>query len=321
MTRYARQIQLSDVGQDGQNRLQAAHVLVIGAGGLAAGVLPLLAGAGVGHLTIVDHDVVDQTNLHRQHLFTETDCGSSKAIAAAQRCTSINSDCTVNPICDRLTPTNAPELIAGADIVVDCADSYAVSYTLSDLCLTSQTPLITASVLGFTGYVAGVCGTAPSLRALFPDAPSQTATCATAGVMGPMVTALGALQAQMVLNTLLNISPSSLGQILNLDGKTWRSSGFRFDTAPEPDHGFRFVSADSLSDTDIIIDLRGPDEAPTLIHKRAKRILPNDLNDHLHPHPARLALCCASGLRAWRAAETLHPNWPDEIVLVAASAS
>ncbi|MEM9580813.1 MAG: ThiF family adenylyltransferase, partial [Pseudomonadota bacterium] len=135
MSRYARQVLLPEVGQSGQDRLAKAKVLVIGAGGLAAPALPLLAGAGVGRLTIVDGDDVALSNLHRQTLFTEADCGSSKAQVAASRCAAINSDIRVNALPKSLTPATAPDLVAGSDLVMDCADSHAVSYLLSDICL------------------------------------------------------------------------------------------------------------------------------------------------------------------------------------------
>ncbi len=319
MTRYARQIMLPQVGQAGQDRLSAAHVVVIGAGGLGAPVLPLLAGAGIGRMTIVDPDTVDQSNLHRQHLFTEADIGASKADTAATRCRAINSDISATSHHAALTPLNVAPLCDTADLVLDCADSYAVSYILSDYCFAQNIPMITASALGFSGYVAGTCGTAPSLRALFPDAPDNAANCATAGVMGPVVTALGAMQAQMALNVLLALSPSPLGQILNYDGASGRSSSFRFNTAPEPEHAFRFVHPSELSDADTIVELRPAEEAQTPAHPEAKRILSNDLETKLQPKSTRLALCCATGLRSWRTADRLAQFWPGEIVLVAAS--
>lgn len=318
MNRYARQIQLPEVGAEGQAALSIAHVVVIGAGGLAASALPLLAAAGIGQITILDPDTVEQSNLHRQTLFTETDVGQPKATGAAARCQAINSDITVIGKPMALTPLNVTDTIIDATLVLDCADTYAVSYTLSDACHPRGIPLITASALGFSGYVAGTCGTAPSLRALFADAPASGATCATAGVMGPIVTTLGALQAQMALNTILGLSPSSLGQILNLDGQTFRTSGFRFDAAPEPNTRFRFAHPEQLTDQDTIIELRDKNEAPTPAHPNAKRITTNTLNT-LSPNNTRLALCCATGWRSWRAAEHLKPIWPGEIVLVAAA--
>ncbi len=321
MSRYARQMILPEVGAQGQAALTSAHVLVIGAGGLAASALPLLAGAGVGRITIVDGDRVELSNLHRQTMFTEADQGHRKAEVAAARCAALNSEIAVEAVVATLTPANAPALMEDVTLVMDCADSYAVSYTLSDLCLTQDIPLITGSALALSGYAAGVCGGAPSLRALFPEAPESGASCATAGVMGPVVALIGAMQAQMALATLMGHQPSPLGQMVQFDAKTMRSAPFRFDGAPEPETAFGFVAPEMLTDADTIVELRDATEAPTPAHPDAMRILPDQLKDSLPPAQGRLALCCATGLRSWRAAEHMQEIWPGEIVLVAASAS
>ncbi|WP_170761091.1 ThiF family adenylyltransferase [Ruegeria lacuscaerulensis] len=321
MTRYARQTLLPEVGAKGQAQMSSTRVLVVGAGGLAASVLPLLAGAGVGRITIVDGDIVDLSNLHRQTLFSEVDCGYPKSEIAADRCRSLNSNIEVFGQKQTLTSENVATFVTQADVVLDCADSYAASYILSDTCLAQSKPLISASVLGLSGYVGGFCGGAPSLRALFPDAPDSGASCATAGVLGPVVTTIGAMQAQMAMNLILGLDPSPLGQMVQYDARTLHSSGFRFDEAPEPDSCFRFLTASQLIANDQIVELRGTDEAPTPAHPDAIRISPENL-DKIDPNKGkRLALCCATGLRAWRAAELLQPDWPGEIVLVAASTS
>ncbi|WP_300071346.1 HesA/MoeB/ThiF family protein [uncultured Ruegeria sp.] len=320
MSRYARQTILPEVGAKGQARLSAARVLVVGAGGLAAPVLPLLAGAGVGHLTILDEDIISLSNLHRQTLFTEQDCGRPKVEAAAERCRALNAGIEVSTKNQALTRANVAEFIAGVDLVLDCADSYAASYTLSDTCLEMSKPLISASVLGLTGYVGGFCGGAPSLRAVFPDAPNSSASCATAGVLGPVVGVMGAIQAQMALNLILGLDPSPLGQMVQFDARSCRSTGFRFHGAPEPDTYFSFISASQLGPSDLIIELRDAQEAPDPIHPDAQRMNPENLKIESNKDQ-RLALCCATGLRAWRVAERIQPNWPGEIVLVAASTS
>jgi molybdopterin/thiamine biosynthesis adenylyltransferase len=318
MSRYARQMMLPEVGAAGQARLSTARVLVVGAGGLAAPVLPLLAGAGIGHITLIDGDVVSLSNLHRQTLFQETDCGRPKAEVAAQRCSALNSEIEIVAVAHALTPANAPLVLADVDLVLDCADSYAVSYLLSDLCHAQKTPLISASVLGSGGYVGGFCGGAPSLRAVFPDAPDNGASCETAGVYGPVVGMIGALQAQMALGIFLEHVPSPLGQMVQLDCRSYRSTTFRFDHAPEPEVRFPFVAIEELQADDHIIELRA--DAP-LLHPKARRSDPEMLLQTMPNPQKRLVLCCATGLRAWRTAERIHPIWPGEIVLVAASAS
>ena len=321
MNRYARQTLLPEVGAVGQARLTSAPALVVGAGGLAAPVLPLLAGAGVGRITIVDGDTIDLSNLHRQVLFSEMDCGRFKAEIAAERCRALNGEIVIVAHNQALTSENVLALVAQADVVLDCADSYAASYILSDTCLAQGKPLISASVLGLSGYVGGFCGGAPSLRALFPDAPDSGANCATAGVLGPAVGVIGAMQAQMALNLILKVEPKPLGQMVQYDGRTLRCTGFRFDDAAEPNSCFRFFSASQLTADDQIIELRDPEEAPTPVHPEAMRVPPESLYQIDPIKGKRLALCCATGLRAWRAAEQIQTDWPGEIVLVAASTS
>ncbi len=233
----------------------------------------------------------------------------------------MNSDITVVAKKQTLTSENAADLIGQSDVVLDCADSYAATYTLSDTCRTLGKPLISASVLGMGGYVGGFCGGTPSVRAVFPDAPDSGASCATAGVLGPVVVLIGAMQAQMTLAVLLGLDPSPLGQMVQFDAHTYRSTAFRFDGAPEPDQILSFVGPSELTDSDFVIELRGVDEAPEPILPTANRIPPDEVLNHLPDPDTRIALCCATGLRAWRTAERIQQNWPGEIVLVAAATS
>jgi molybdopterin/thiamine biosynthesis adenylyltransferase len=314
MTRYARQTILPEIGTDGQARLSRAHALVVGAGGLGVPVLQYLAGAGIGQITLVDGDRVAEHNLHRQPLYRMDQIGQPKARAAATALAALNPEVRVTPICEMLDPANAPALIACADITLDCADTYAASLTLSDLCHAQRKPLITASALARSGYVAGCCGRAPSLRAIFPDLPERGATCATAGVMGPVVGALGALQAQMALSVLLDLAPSPLGQLISLDAATWRMAGFRFDNAPEPAAPLPFIARSQIRAQDMLIDLRS--EAPPFCPK-ARHIPPEAMDSLTPPRNARVVLACATGLRAHNAGQNLQQRWPGEIALLA----
>lgn len=319
MSRYDRQAVLPELGPGGQARIEAASVLVIGAGGLGAPVLQYLAGAGVGRLRIVDPDRVALSNLHRQTLFREADIGAGKADRAARAMRELNADCTVEPVCARFDPMSAPELMEGCDIVLDCADSFAASYLASDLCFEANLPLISASALGLEGYCGGFCGGAPSLRAVFPELPARAGTCALSGVMGPVVGLAGAVQAQMALAVIAGIGPSPLGRLVIYDAATWRFGGFRFDGAPEPAFAPRFVAPAQIAEGDAIYDLRGADEAP-LIHPAARRVPPDAFGPGgiLPPRDARTVLCCRSGLRAFAAAERLASAWEGNIVLLAA---
>ena len=314
MSRYARQIVLPQLGDAGQARLSRAHALVVGAGGLGVPVLQYLAGAGVGRITLVDADTVAEHNLHRQPLYRMDHIGQPKAQAAAEALRALNPQVTVTPRMDWLDPANAPALVAGADVVLDCADTFAVSLTLSDTCRDAGKPLITASALALSGYVAGCCGGAPSLRAIFPDLPERGATCATAGVMGPVVGAIGALQAQMALAVLLGLKPAPPGQLVSLDAASWRMGGFRFDRAPEPERPLPFVARSQLCADDLLIDLRT--EAPPF-SPEARHVPPDAIHTLTPPPNARVVLACATGLRAHNAGQVLQSLWPGQIALLA----
>ena len=318
MSRYVRQTILPEVGAEGQAQLAAARVLVVGAGALAVPVLQYLVGAGVGQITLVDGDVVAESNLHRQPLYRMGDIGRSKVTAAAEAMAALNPEVTITSRAEWLTPANAPALVAGCDIALDCADTFAASLTLSDVALATGKPLISASALGLSGYVGGFCGAAPSLRAVFPDLPQTAATCATAGVLGPVVGLIGAAQAQMALSVLLGLSPSSLGQLMIWDAANWRMSGFRFDAAPEPEPETLtpFIAESQITPHDLVIDLRT--EAPAPFSVQARHVPPEALPDlPLPPDASRIVLACRTGLRAHHAANTLRARWPGEIALLA----
>ena len=314
MTRYARQMVLPEIGTQGQARLARAHVLVVGAGGLGVPVLQYLTGAGVGQITLVDGDTVATHNLHRQPLYRMDQIGQPKALSAAAALQALNPDTTVTALTDWLDPANALALVAVSDLVLDCADTFAVSLTLSDTCRDTGKPLIAASALGLSGYVAGCCGGAPSLRAIFPDLPERGATCATAGVMGPVVGTIGALQAQMALSVLLGLSPSPLGQLISLDAARWRIGGFRFDGAPEPAHPLPFIARSQTRADDLLIDLRH-EAAPFCA--AARHIRPDAIATLAPPPGARVVLACATGLRAHNAGQTLQNHWQGDIALLA----
>jgi len=318
MNRYGRQTAVPEFGLEGQARLEQAQVLVVGAGGLAAPVLQYLGAAGVGRIRLVDPDRVEVTNLHRQTLFHEADIGRAKAEAAAAAVTALNSRVRVEPLVARLDPANADALCRGVDVVLDCADSFAASYILSDTCHDARQPLVSASVIELDGYAGGFCGGGPSLRAVFPDLPQRLGSCAEDGVLGPVVGIVGALQAQMAVALLAGLRPSPLGQLVTFDARGFRFGGFRFDGAADPASPPRFLAPSEIAETDFLVDLRAETEAP-LVHPTARR-LPVDAFGPRGPVPAagqRAVLCCRSGQRSWAAAERLAAAWDGEICLVA----
>jgi len=319
MNRYARQMVLPEIGTAGQALLANARIVVIGAGGLGCPVLSYLAGAGVGSIRIVDADVVEESNLHRQPLYAMADIGRAKAEAARRALTAYNPDIEILTEVHRLEPANTASLCKDADIIIDAADSFAVTYTLSDHCLASGQAFVSASVLGFTGYAGGFCGArAPSVRAVFPDLPRSAANCATAGVSGPAAGVLGSLQAQMALSCLLGLDPSPLGRMISLDLRQFTTSSFSFGNAPEPDDGFEFVSVANIDDSDLVIDLRNVEEAPAIITTSARRSTVDEVATFAgEARNHRTILCCRSGLRAWNAGLRLRQAGCTDISLIA----
>jgi len=315
--RYARQTILSEVGAAGQARFAAASVLVVGAGGLGCPVLQYLVGAGVGHLTIVDHDSVEETNLHRQPLYGMGDIGKPKAEAARSTLMRFNPGVTIDSVVERLTPQNAIRLVAEADVIVDAADSFAVTYILSDACHAAGKPLVSASVIGLTGYAGAFCGGGPSYRAVFPEVSIDGGTCATVGVLGTAVAILGSMQAHLVLHLLLELEPTVLGRVVTFDAKRLTFGGFGFEGSPEPDAAVPFIAPSALLPDDVVIDLRGVDEAPQPYGGGLRVDVAgiDAVAEELSPS-RRIVLCCRSGQRALMAADRLRDRGFD-IALVA----
>ena len=230
--RYIRQVVLPEVGEVGQQRLHNGRVLVVGAGGLGCPVLQYLAAAGVGTLGIIDSDVVERSNLHRQILFRDADLGEPKAVIAAQRILELNPQVRVNPVVERFSPANAAALCAEYDLVIDGSDNFPTRYLVNDACVVTKRPFIGASIQRFHGQV-GVfhVETAPSVRSatyrcLFPEPPDpRTApTCSAMGVIGAVPGIFGALQAEQAIELLLGRIPGLTGKLLQLDLLSGRSA-------------------------------------------------------------------------------------------------
>lgn len=314
--RYARQTILGEVGPEGQARLAAASVLVVGAGGLGCPVLQYLVGAGVGRITLVDHDTVEVTNLHRQPLYRMSDIGRPKVDAAREALQGFNPEVRLEGCAERLTPQNAGALVATADLVIDAADSFAVTYMLSDLCLAAVKPLISASVIGLTGYVGAFCGGAPSYRAVFPDVSIDGGTCDTVGVLGSAVAVLGSLQAHLALHLLLGLEPSAVGRVVTFDAKRLAFGGFGFDGSPEPEATVPFIAPEAVRPDDIVVDLRGLDEAPVSPFAGARRLVVDTIEELGDPQ-GRVVLACRSGQRSLMAADRLRARGITNLALVA----
>lgn len=321
MNRYHRQQQVSKLGAGSQQLLAHAKVLIVGLGGLGSPVATLLAGAGVGHLTLVDYDRVDLSNLHRQTVYCESDVGLAKATAAVSRLQAINSEIQINAVQAQLNPENVEDLVGSHTVVVDAADSFFASYLLSDVCFKHRIPLVAASVLQTSGYLGVFCGTAarpaPSMRAVFPSPPLSTQTCDTAGVTGPSVGVIGSLQAQEVLKVIVQDKHQLLGKIMYVDCWQHSQHTISFATAKEPKSFAKLVLANNAQENDTYLDLRSNAEVAQASGVNSAMTIPVDeLMSRVSelPHDRRIVCVCKSGQRALYAAHQLITHGFDNVV-------
>jgi adenylyltransferase/sulfurtransferase len=220
LRRYSRHLLIPEVGLAGQERLAAARVLVVGAGGLGSPILAYLAAAGVGRIGIVDDDVVDVTNLQRQILYTTADVGASKAATAAERLHALNPQIAIDALPVRLEAANAREIVRLYDVVVDGTDTFASRYLINDACVLEGKPDVYGSIFRFDGQVSvfGVAG-GPCYRCLFPvpPPPELVPNCAEGGVLGVLAGMIGTWQASETLKLILGIGTSLAGRLVLID--------------------------------------------------------------------------------------------------------
>ena len=232
--RYARHIVLPQVGGIGQRKLKAAKVTIIGAGGIGSAVIPALAGAGVGRLTIVDSDVVELTNLHRQPLFTEADAGEFKAELAAKFVNHLNGFVDVVAKRERISPGNARELLDGHGLVIDGSDNFATRLAVSDACVALGIPLLSAAAVQFQGQV-GLFRGRPCYRCFVGDAfdTDDCDNCAELGVLGALTATVGSFAALLAINSICGIGEDQAGQLHLFDGEklSWRAIRIPADSA------------------------------------------------------------------------------------------
>lgn len=234
--RYSRQIALKEIGESGQLKLQNARVLVIGAGGLGCPVLHNLAAVGVGTIGIVDGDVIEESNLHRQLLYTLKDCGKSKVEAAKKTIQEGNPALNVTVFNEFFSEENAFEIVADYQIIVDCTDTIAVRYLINDVVLAKRIPVVYASIHKFEGQVSVFnYKNGPSYRCLFPEQEGLNAvpSCVVSGVLGVLPNTLGTFQATEVLKIILEIGTVLSGKLLLYDGLHFQTQIIDFAKNPK----------------------------------------------------------------------------------------
>ncbi len=224
LLRYSRHILLDELGIEGQRRLLTSHALVIGAGGLGSPVALYLGTAGVGTITIVDHDLVDVTNLQRQIAHDLSRVGQPKAESAKQSIQRINPGITVHALVERADAARLDALVEAADVVIDCCDNFATRHAVNAACVTHGKPLVSGAAIGFDGQIS-VYDTredkAPCYACLFPaSATVEETRCATMGVFAPLVGIIGSMQASEAIRLLAGVGSSLAGRLQLLDART-----------------------------------------------------------------------------------------------------
>ncbi len=235
LLRYSRHILLDEIGIEGQGRIIAAHALIIGAGGLGSPAAVYLASAGVGRITLADGDTVDLTNLQRQILHLAERVGQSKAISGQTALAQINPDVAVVPIAERLAGERLDELVAAADVVLDCCDNFATRHAVNRACVRHRVPLVSGAAMRFSGQLAVFDARredSPCYHCLFPEGEEVEETrCAVMGVFAPLTGIIGAMQAAEALKVICGAGEPAIGRLLLFDGLTlqWRSVNFGRD--------------------------------------------------------------------------------------------
>ena len=214
--RYARHLVLREIGGPGQQRLKAARVLIVGAGGLGAPAALYLVAAGVGELAIVDPDTVALSNLQRQVLFGSADQGRVKVEAAAERLAALNANVRVTPIAQRLTGANARDLIRGFDLALDGTDDFATRFAVNAACVAEGVTLVSGAIGRWDGQV-GVFAGRPCYQCLVPDIPPDAETCAAVGVVGALAGVIGSMMALEAVKLIAGAGEPLTGRLLIYD--------------------------------------------------------------------------------------------------------
>lgn len=236
LLRYARHILLDELGIEGQEKLLEANVLIVGAGGLGAPAAFYLAGAGVGRLTLADDDVVEISNLQRQIVHTTARLGQYKAESAREALLALNPSIQVQAVASRLTGEAMEAAVAQADLVLDCCDNFATRHAINRACVRQGKPLVSGAAIRFAGQISVYDlrdPASPCYHCLFPEADeAEEISCATTGVLGPLVGIVGSTQAAEAIKLLTGMGELLVGRLLSLDALTMRWHDVRFSRDP-----------------------------------------------------------------------------------------
>lgn len=241
--RYARHVVLKEVGGPGQQKLKAARVLVVGAGGIGSPALLYLAAAGIGEITVIDDDTVSLSNLQRQVIHFTEDVGRPKAESAASAIARLNPHVKITPLNKRLNAANALDLIAANDVVLDGSDNFSTRYLVSDACFLAKRPLVTAALGTFDATLTTIRAHQqgpngkpnPTYRCLFPEPPPEgtVPTCEQAGIIGALAGVAGSLAALEVVRAIVGFGAPLVGKLLMIDAREMRFETLHYEWNPE----------------------------------------------------------------------------------------
>ncbi len=229
--RYARHLVLREIGGPGQQKLKAARVLIVGAGGLGAPAALYLAAAGVGRIGLVDPDTVSLSNLQRQVLYANSDAGAPKVERAADRLEALNPHVHVEPIDERLTAGNAKALIADYDLVLDGTDDFATRFAVNAACVAQGLPLVSGAIGRWTGQI-GVFAGRPCYQCLVPEIPPDAETCAAVGVVGALAGTIGSLMALEAIKLIAGAGEPLTGRLMVFDALEGEARTVRVGAEP-----------------------------------------------------------------------------------------
>jgi molybdopterin/thiamine biosynthesis adenylyltransferase/rhodanese-related sulfurtransferase len=329
-TRYNRQIMLTEIGDKGQLKLSKAKVLIVGAGGLGAAILPYLAGAGVGEIGIVDHDCIEISNLHRQVIYKSSALGKYKAEEAKSMISELNPSVKVNAITEKLSGKNAITLFEKYTIIVDATDNISIKYLINDACLVTNKPMVYGSVFRFQGQVSVFnYQNGPTYRCLYPDEKSTAANCEDAGVIGTSVGIIGMLQANEVIKMIVETGTVLTGKIVVYNILNNEQQKYDFDKSDvllmnkeifDKKYGieenqieevnFEFV-LDEINDVEVLfLDVRNEVEFPKINFKNGIQIPLMNLENEMEKldKSQTIYVFCQSGIRSKIAAQLLQKH-------------
>lgn len=338
--RYNRQMILPEIGEDGQHRLAKAKVLVIGAGGLGAAILPYLAAAGVGEIGIVDDDVIEISNLHRQVIYKSSAVGKSKVKEAKQMISELNPLVKVKAISEKLSGKNVLTLFEKYDIVVDATDIISIKYLINDACLVTNKPMVYGSIFRFQGQVSVFnYQNGPTYRCLYPDENSNVLNCEDAGVIGVSVGIIGMFQANEVLKMILGIGEVLSGKVLVYNILNNEQQKYDFDKSDfqlinretfeekynkweVEEVSFESVLDEINQDEVLFLDVRNIDESPKITLQNQFQISLMHLEKEIEKlnKNQTIYIFCQSGIRSKIAVELLQKHQFKNIKSIAGGA-